>query len=179
MPSHLERVPLDVLTHVAFFTVDPSPTSSLDALLQLLLSCRHIHRLLSLESCPQLYARIFREKFDLGGHARRERHSPKTTSCMAYELRVRRRVLRRIRLSQVHGRYILGDLWTTYLMLLEGDELNELQLRAAGVGDWALRVLRECHSQTNCESDGRVSALAVSVACLVLSHSNPLSDSIS
>lgn len=176
MPSYLERIPLDVLTHVAFFTIDPSPTSPLDALLRLLLSCRHIHRLLSLESCPQLYARIFRDKFDLDGYARRERHGTRTTSCLASELRARRRVLRRIRLSQVDGRYILGDLWTTYLMLLESDTLNELQLRTAGVGDWVLSVLRD--SGAHIESDERVLALAVSVACLVLSHSNPHSDSI-
>ncbi|KAH0834090.1 hypothetical protein J3R83DRAFT_11375 [Lanmaoa asiatica] len=170
MPSYLERIPLDVLTHVAFFTTDPSPTSPLDALLQLLLSCRHIHRLLSIESCPQLYARIFREKFDLGGHHRRERHGTRTTSCLAAELRVRRRVLRRMRLSQVDSRDVLGDLWTAYLMLLESDGLNELQLHTAGIGDWVLRVLRDCHSPTNNETDGHVLAVAVSVACLVLSH---------
>lgn len=175
MPSHLERIPLDVLTHIAFFTTDPSPTSALDALLQLLLSCRHVYRLISLESCPQLYGRIFREKFDLDGYARRERHCTRTTSCLASELRVRRRVLRRIRLFQVRGGDILGDLWTTYLMLLESDALNELQLQAAGVGDWVLRVLGECHAH----SDERVLTLAVSVACLVLPHSNPHSDSIS
>lgn len=82
-----------------------------------------------------------------------------------------------MRHSQVLGRYLLGDLWTTYLMLLESDHLNELQLQAAGVGDWVLRVLREYHSQAGRETD--VLALAASVACLVLSHSNPRSDSIS
>lgn len=179
MPSYLERIPLDVLTHVALFTVDPSPTSALDALLQLSLSCRYIHRHISIDSCPQLYARIFREKFDLSGHYRRERHCTRTTSCLASELRVRRRVLRRVRLSQVLDQYILGDLWTTYLMLLESDGLNELQLHTAGVGDWVLRVLRESHSSANSETDGHVLALAVSVACLVLSHSNPHSASIS
>lgn len=61
-------------------------------------------------------------------------------------------------------------------MLLESDTLNELQLRTAGVGDWVLSVLRD--SGAHIESDERVLALAVSVACLVLSHSNPHSDSI-
>lgn len=64
-------------------------------------------------------------------------------------------------------------------MLLESDGLNERQLQTAGVGDWVLRVLRECHSQANSETDGQVLVLAASVACLVLSHSNPRSDSIS
>ena len=63
-------------------------------------------------------------------------------------------------------------------MLLESDGLNELQLQTAGVGDWVLRVLRECHSASS-ETDGHVLALAVSVACLVLSHSNPHSASLS
>lgn len=47
----------NVLAQVALFTTrtDPSPTSHSDMLLQLV-----------------LYARILREKFDLGGHARRE-----------------------------------------------------------------------------------------------------------
>lgn len=174
MSSRLELIPLDVLTHIAFYTVDPAPTSALDAILALLLSCRHLHRLLAVESCPQLYALIFHDKFDLRSHARRDTHCTRTT-CLASELRVRRRVLRRIRHSQVLGQHILGDLWTTYLMLLESDGLNELQLHTAGVGDWVLRVLGECQSS---DTDQRMLSLAAAVACLVLSHSNPRSDSI-
>ncbi|KAG8215337.1 hypothetical protein J3R82DRAFT_8931 [Butyriboletus roseoflavus] len=179
-PPHSPGSQVFKANSLAFFTIDPSPTSPLDALLQLLLSSRHIHRLLSIESCPQLYARIFRDKFDLGGHHRRQGHCTSTTSCLAAELRVRRRVLRRIRLSQVVSQHIPGDLWTIYLMLLESDGINELQLQTAGVGDWVLRVLRECHSSATSETDGHVLALAVSVACLVLSHNQisslPLGD---
>ncbi|KAF9238645.1 hypothetical protein BU15DRAFT_47522 [Melanogaster broomeanus] len=171
MPSQLQTIPLDVLTQVAFFTIDSSPTSALDALLQLMLCCRQLHRLLSIETCPQLYARIFRAKFDLRGHCRRERQHTKTTSCLASELRVRRRVLCRIRRCEVVSPYLLDDLWTVYLMLLESDELNELHLHDAGVVSWVLRILRERHGQENSEAREPVLSLAVSVACLVLSHS--------
>ncbi|KAF9221741.1 hypothetical protein BS17DRAFT_784598 [Gyrodon lividus] len=170
MPSHLQKTPLDVLTQIAFFTIDSSPTSSLGALLQLMLSCRHLHRLLSIDACPQLYARIFREKFDLTGHRRRDGHYSSTTSCLASELRVRRRVLRRIGLCEVVTRHLLDDLWTVYLMLLESDGLNELHLHTAGVGNWVLRVLREHHAQASSEVREQMLSLAVSVACLVLSH---------
>ena len=63
-------------------------------------------------------------------------------------------------------------------MLLESDGLNERQLQTAGVVDWVLRILRECHSQADSGTDERVLALAASVACLVLPHSNPRSDSL-
>ncbi|KIK98444.1 hypothetical protein PAXRUDRAFT_684849 [Paxillus rubicundulus Ve08.2h10] len=169
MPSHLEDIPLDVLTQVAFFTIDSSPTSALGALLQLMLCCRNLHRHLSIDACPQLYARIFRAKFDLVGYCRRERE-PRTTSCLASELRVRQRVLRRIRLGEVVAHCLLDDLWVVYLMLLESDGLNELHLHAVGVGNWVLSVLRELHTRASNEIGEHAISLAVSVASLVLSH---------
>ncbi|KIJ60890.1 hypothetical protein HYDPIDRAFT_28829 [Hydnomerulius pinastri MD-312] len=172
MSSHLEAIPLDVLTQVAFFTIDGSPIATLDALLQLMLSSRTLHRLLSIRTCPQLYARIFRAQFDLKGHYRRSQQHAKTTSCLASELQERRRVLRRIRLGQIVAHHLLDDLWMVYLMLLESDALNETHLHAAGVGGWVLRVIQEHQARAGGEIDEQVLSLAISVACLVLSHNH-------
>ncbi|KAH7882781.1 hypothetical protein F5I97DRAFT_318922 [Phlebopus sp. FC_14] len=172
MSSRLEAVPVDVLTQVAFFTIDPSPVANLDTLLHLIMCCRTLYGHLCIHACPQLYARIFRATFDLTGHCRRSRQNMKTATCLASELRTRRRVLRRIRLCQIVDNKLLADLWTVYLMLLESDGLNEMHLHAAGVQGWVLRVLQTDLARTAGGYDDQVLSLAISVASLVLSHNN-------
>lgn len=78
---------------------------------------------------------------------------------------MRQRVLRRY--AYLNSTADTSDLWMTYLVLVESNALNEVHLQTAGVGDWVLGVLHECHSQAMSESDERVLALTVSEACLV------------
>ncbi|KAI6022925.1 hypothetical protein BKA83DRAFT_4270869 [Pisolithus microcarpus] len=171
MSSHLERIPLDVLAQIAFFSAEPTPLTSLDSIFQLLLTSRTLYRLLSIRTCPQLYADIFRVTFDLSAYLRKSGQYARTTSYLAKELRRRAGLLRRIRLRQVINEHLHSDLWGTYLMLLESDSLNEMHLHSVGVSDWILGILENCRLATD-SSDQQIPALAIAVASLVLSRSS-------
>ncbi|KAG1816689.1 uncharacterized protein BJ212DRAFT_1446804 [Suillus subaureus] len=165
MLPHLESIPVDVLSQIAFFTVASAPFTGLGAVLQLLLCSRNLHDALSLTSCPQLYARVFRIRFDLVAHLRRSKLASPTTTNLALELQRRCAVLRRIRHRHVADHSILPDLWTIYLMLLESDGMNESQLHSAGIAQYIRILLKRCLGQQG--------VLPISVACLVWSHSVP------
>lgn len=169
MSSRLETIPLDVLSHIVFFTVEPTPLTRLDPLRQLLLCSRTLYGLLSIRSRPELYARIFRVSFDLQGYRRRIGQHAMTSSRLAAELQSRRHVLRRIRLHQVIEEYLLADLWVIYLMLLETDALDEMHLHDAGVSKWMTDVLERYCQAADVFGD-QVAALAITVASMVWSH---------
>ncbi|KAG1773329.1 hypothetical protein EV702DRAFT_1181102 [Suillus placidus] len=170
MLPHLESIPVDVLAQIAFFTVASAPFTGLGAVLQLLLCSRNIHDALSLKSCPQLYARVFRSRFDLVAHLRRSKLASPTTTNLALELQRRCAVLRRIRHRHVADHSILPDLWTIYLMLLESDGMNESQLHTAGIAQYIRTLLKRYLGQQGVLRDDTARALAISVACLVWSH---------
>ncbi|OAX40987.1 hypothetical protein K503DRAFT_686422 [Rhizopogon vinicolor AM-OR11-026] len=170
MIPHLESIHVDVLSQIAFFTVASTPFDGLGTILQLLLCSRKIYNTLSLKSCPQLYARVFRTRFDLVAHLRRSKLSSRTTTALASEFHRRCMVLQRIRRFQVPQHSILPDLWTIYLMLLESDGMNESQLHAAGIAQYVL-MLFKCHlGQPGGLHDNTARALTISIACLVWSH---------
>lgn len=171
MSSRLECIPLDVLVQIAFFSAEPTPLTSFDSIFQLLLTSRTLYRLLSIRTCPQLYADIFRVTFDLPAYLRKSGQYARTTSYLAKELQRRAGLLRRIRLRQVVNEHLHSDLWGTYLMLLESDSLNEMHLHSAGVSDWILGILENRRLVTD-SSDQQIVALAIAVASLVLSRSN-------
>ncbi|KAG2361010.1 hypothetical protein BDR07DRAFT_1451788 [Suillus spraguei] len=173
MLPHLESIPIDVLSQIAFFTVASPPFTGLGAVLQLLLCSRNLHDALSLKSCPQLYARVFRSRFDLVAHLRRSKLASPTTTNLALELQRRCAVLRRIRHRHIADHSILPDLWTIYLMLLESDGMNEFQLHSAGIAQYIRMLLKRCLGQQGVLRDDTARALAISVACLVWSHSVP------
>ncbi|KAG2130360.1 hypothetical protein DEU56DRAFT_954776 [Suillus clintonianus] len=166
MLPHLESIPVDVLSQIAFFTVASAPFNGLGPILHLLLSSRSIHDALSFKSCPQLYARVFRSRFDLVAHHRRSKLASPTTTNLALELQRRCAVLQRIRRRHIADHGILPDLWTIYLMLLESDGMNECQLHSAGISQYIRILLKRCLGQ---QGDA-ARALAISVACLVWSH---------
>ncbi|KAG2078455.1 hypothetical protein BDR04DRAFT_998031 [Suillus decipiens] len=170
MLPHLESIPIDVLSQIAFFTVASPPFTGLGPVLQLLLCSRSLHDALSLNSCPQLYARVFRTRFDLVAHLRRSKLASPTTTNLALELQRRCAVLRRIRHRHIADHSILPDLWTIYLMLLESDGMNEFQLHSAGIAQYIRILLKRCLGQQGVPRDDTARALAISVACLVWSH---------
>jgi len=56
-------------------------------------------------------------------------------------------MLRRVRLRQISGGDMTQDFFTAYIMILESDGLNEMQLAVAGFSDFALQVIRSRLSQ--------------------------------
>lgn len=140
MISYLEVVPNDVLRHIAFHCAFSSTFEPPHNFLNLLLTNRRIYNSLSISTCPEVYARLFCSKFDTTALLRR--FPSLTTSCFASELVQRCRALRRIRRCCISEPDIQADLWTLYLMILESDGLNEMQLLSAGVFQFLVLFIR-------------------------------------
>ncbi|KAI0314702.1 hypothetical protein OF83DRAFT_420640 [Amylostereum chailletii] len=151
MASVFDRVPNELLEHIAHYAVTSNPVGPPVDLTSILLVNRRFASSLSDKANPRLYALIFADKFDLQAYVRRlgvERASPTE---LAAELKRRFSLLRRFR-SMKHcnfgdTRYTEDDtrsmhemLWLAYLMLLESDGMNELQLRQYARLDLWLRA---------------------------------------
>jgi hypothetical protein len=140
MISYLEAVPNDILCHIAFHCACSSVLEPPHNLLQLLLTNRRIYNSLSISACPEVYARLFAAQFDKTALLRR--FPSLTTTCFASEFIQRCAVLRRIRRRCISGADVQGDLWTSYLMVLESDGLNEMQLLSADIFQYLVSLLR-------------------------------------
>jgi hypothetical protein len=130
--SYLESIPTDVLEHIAFFVGSASIYSPPCDLVHLLLCSRSVNNTLRTKACPQLYASLFRARFDrcTNGHIDhngRWRQPPNSLALTTKFIsrcgmlqRVRRDDKRRDRLSQ--------DLLTVLEMVLEDKGLNATHL---------------------------------------------------
>lgn len=104
------------------------------ALRNLVVTCRHTRKHLSLENNPRLYARIFKAKFDTAAVARRYGPQVVSSRVLAEELVKRCTVLRRIKTAGLLKRFrpetnpelaeanMRENLWTAFLMLTENGE---------------------------------------------------------
>ncbi|CEH19380.1 hypothetical protein CBOM_06708 [Ceraceosorus bombacis] len=114
-------------------------------LLAFLLTCRQIYTLLHPPAAPHLYARIFRNRFDVAAIERR--FGPKAIAArnLCAELQKRCRMLKRIRAAVLANQLkpldvaplfaeeeMTENLWLAYMMLVENDGLNMVRLK------WAL-----------------------------------------
>lgn len=145
----LETVPQEVLEHIAFFAATDAFLGPPSALIPLLVTNRKIHSRLSITSNHHLYAHIFVHKFDLVHPLRRLGVGRTTPTVLARELQRRCMALKRIRerldanictSSSVRdwGRESLHSLlFHVYLLMLENEGKNELQLREyARIDNW-------------------------------------------
>ncbi|KAF8552044.1 hypothetical protein OG21DRAFT_1511976 [Imleria badia] len=131
-----------VLDDIAFYlAVDPLLGPPVN-FLSLLLTCRTFYNQLSIANNSALYARIFHCKFDC--EAIERRLSPRWTSApyLARELRSRFIALQHIKHRNPSLRSDREALWKAYLMLLEDDGRNAMQLLGwANLPDWVLGVV--------------------------------------
>lgn len=137
--SRLERLPRDVLRHIAFLSAAGSPFDSMDAILSMLQTCSTVYHGLNIYNAPDLYADIFSVKFDTSALRRRYRELV-TDSARAGQLVNRYRLLHRVKRVDFTVSGLLQDLWTMLWMILENDNLNEQQLSLANFSPflWAL-----------------------------------------
>lgn len=139
--SPLERCPLEVLERVVLSAAEeqlPGPPSSL---LPLLLTSKAVNFALSPERNNSLYASLFALKFDTAAASRRLTIRWLTSRCLSSELRSRFGALNRIRRGAIDDPMLPYDLWTVFLILLEHDHKNALQLTEwARVHTFVLRV---------------------------------------
>ncbi|TFK36580.1 hypothetical protein BDQ12DRAFT_245226 [Crucibulum laeve] len=173
MSSCMETIPRDVLQHIAFLGASASKLDPPSSILHLLLTSSTIYHTLSFDSCPQLYANIFRTKFDIAA-PRRRYPTGLTDSAVAAEFKCRCRVLRRARRRDVSDTGMRQDLWTALWMILESDGLNETQLRVAEFPEFVIMSIQSrlggSASQVPENRDLDIESLLVWLFCLTLSR---------
>lgn len=157
----LHTVPQEVLEHIAFFAGTDTLLGPPSSLILLLLCNRRIHASLSIEANHHLYARIFCRKFDTAAPLARLGSDRLTSWALAHELRKRCITLQRLRArldSTTQARRAEDDdtdsnkmsvhdvLFTAYIMMLENEERNKLQLVEYGrMKDWIREFWFDSH----------------------------------
>ena len=125
--SPLERCAPEILERIALLAVEEQLLGPPSDLLALLKTSRALNSALS-PTNNNLYARVFALKFDTAAASRRLTPRWLTSKCLTTELRLRFEALKRIRDSVIDGPMFQRDLWTVFLILLEHDHKNALQL---------------------------------------------------
>ncbi|KAF8583504.1 hypothetical protein K439DRAFT_51370 [Ramaria rubella] len=141
----LLALPYEILERILFWTANNDHTSPPHTLIPLLQTHRILHRLaLGTPTRPNhsALAAIARFRYSTAAPTRRL-PTPLTAPALAAELKLRVPALRRIRARTTHGPHVVPDLWRALLMCWEDDGWNAEQLRAAGVGRWVVRIVRE------------------------------------
>ncbi|TFK29132.1 hypothetical protein FA15DRAFT_582977 [Coprinopsis marcescibilis] len=137
----LDRIPPEVLEHIAFFVATESILGPPVGLLSLLLANRSIYNTLSTTANPHLYSLVFRAKFDSGLIQKRYGDRALAPDVLTKELKRRIVLLKRIRASSDAVDATCswdGEdtdnpadqlLLEAYLIMLENQGKNERQLR--------------------------------------------------
>ena len=160
------RLPHDILLRIAFELALIDPTSNPHHLIPLLQSCRYLHHVLSSSSNHDLYADIFKAKFDTSAPLRRFGAPAMYSSNLTLQLTRYCRVLKRIRRADIYSPTLLQDFWMAFIMMTENDGRNERQLAAAGLADYVenfvLERLWEGRESTNhWPAESTINALAL------------------
>ena len=139
--SSLCSVPIEVLDNIAFELVSDTPHGPPSALLPLLLTCKDLHRALSPPGCVDLYARIFKAKFDHLPVARRA-FKPRSSQYLD-QLVDYCKLLQIIRSGDIYYLDIDNVLFMALIMMTENDGKNRAQLEWAGLDEFVHRFARE------------------------------------
>jgi hypothetical protein len=126
----------DILQHIAYFTSLDSTIQPPVDLLHLLLTCKTIYRSLAVKSCPHLYAKIFRTRFDT------EVENGYPDSRLAGELVQRYRLLQRVRRGDTLVLRLQSDLWAALRMVISDYGLNGRHLTEAGFPRFIMSTLQ-------------------------------------
>ena len=150
-------IPQEIIEHIAYFVATDSFLGPPSSLLPLLLVNRQINSWTSIVTNHHLYARIFSYKFDTAAPLARFGEETLVARAFAEELKRRCIVLKRLRAridSTTHARHadhhhhyhhqdhlmklsVHDVLFTSYVLMLENDGKNGLQLEEYGkMKDW-------------------------------------------
>ena len=142
--ASLLSIPQEIIEHIAYFIATDSFLGPPSSLLPLLLVNRQINSWTSIVTNHHLYARIFAFKFDTAAPLARLDQETLVSKAFAEELKRRCIVLKRLRAridSTTHARHSNQDnlklsihdvLFTSYILMLENDGKNEVQLEEYG-----------------------------------------------
>jgi hypothetical protein len=142
--ASLLSIPQEIIEHIAYFVATDSFLGPPSSLLPLLLVNRQINSWTSIVTNHHLYARIFTYKFDTAAPLARLGEETLVSQAFAEELKRRCIVLKRLRAridSTTHARHANEDnlklsihdvLFTSYILMLENDGKNAVQLEEYG-----------------------------------------------
>lgn len=126
-------IPASVLEDIALEMVFLEPLGPPKDLISLLCTCRGVHDMLAFDSCPFLYARILKGKFDVGAALRRFGLKSVNSTSLAIQLKKYCIHLQDIRRGDVYSPHIHDILRTAFFMAYENDGKNAYQLEWAGL----------------------------------------------
>ncbi|KAL4068843.1 hypothetical protein V8B97DRAFT_754883 [Scleroderma yunnanense] len=138
--SPLCRLPLELLEAIATHIVADSPIA---ALLPLQLTCKYVHKALSIHTNSHFYASLFTDRFDVSAASRRFGSQAGNSSALVSELMIYSCAIQDIRCGNIHARGVLDAFWIAFKMLTEDDGKNRRALEAAGLPDFVDRFVRE------------------------------------
>jgi len=147
MSSYLQTIPTDVLEHIAFFACSSSIYKPPTDLLRLLLTSRGIYHTLCPQSCPQLYASLFRQRFDPCKPCN-DHTGASTNSSLAVKLTERLQMLRMARLCDMSPGGLSKNLSIALEMVLENRCINATQLTSVDFPEY-LRMLCVAYLQAS------------------------------
>jgi hypothetical protein len=166
MESILCRFPAEILENIALEVVALVPLGPPSSIIPLMCTCKRVYHTLAFDRCHDIYARIFKFKFDMG--AVRRRFGPKAirSTNLAIQLQEYCIALQDIRRGDIHSPRIHDIMRTAFFIASENDGKNAHQLEWAGLGPFADRFvrarLREDASQYNgWPAESSINALAL------------------
>ncbi|TFK71194.1 hypothetical protein BDN72DRAFT_837935 [Pluteus cervinus] len=174
MTSYLEKVPRDVLHHIVYLGAASAVLQPPSALFNLLQTSSTLRQALSLQSCPHLYASIYRTRFDRGSQS----HSGSTP--LANLLVHRYWALQCVRRCDFSQEFLWWDLRTLLHMVVENEGMNAMHLQEADLTNFVIAYIRQRYSgmfTTDTHRDASsndVDSLSIWLLCFNLSRSDIL-----
>jgi hypothetical protein len=164
--SVLFRLPAELLELLALEVALLELLGPPKDLIALLCTCRRVHDFLAFDQCYNLFARIFKAKFDIS--AVRRRFGPKSvrSSSLALQLKKYCTTLQDIRGGNIYSSNIHDILRTAFFMAMENDGKNSFQLAWAGLDRFVDRFVRtrlceDAEMNNGWPADNSVNALAL------------------
>ncbi|KAI6097267.1 hypothetical protein EDD16DRAFT_1902612 [Pisolithus croceorrhizus] len=136
----LLALPFELIERVAIHLTD---ANGIQALLPLLLTCKHLYGILGTQSNHHIFASHFASHYDFSSASRRL--GPQAAKSRSYASQLLRysHALSRIRSGNIHADDVVHTFWTSFLMFMEDDGKNRASLEAAGLPDFVDRFVRE------------------------------------
>ncbi|KAI9069728.1 hypothetical protein FKP32DRAFT_1599723 [Trametes sanguinea] len=134
-------LPLEVLDDIAYHVALLNPTGPPRHLPALLRTCKLLHALLSVTNNTQLYARIFRAKFDYRAAERRFCEEATYSTGLAYQLVAYCYALQNISRGDIDSPTTYNDYMRAFTMCMENDGRNAQHLEVAGLRDHVERFI--------------------------------------
>jgi hypothetical protein len=134
-PSVWHRIPPEVISRIALEVEHLDPLGPPSAHLALLTTCKHVHS--ALRDSSTFLTGVFRDRFDVTAAPRRYGPRVARANNLITQLKRNAHTLCTFRHRALDGEHhdetLLPHLWQVFLLLMEDDGKNRLQLEWAGV----------------------------------------------